>query len=285
MFPVAPVLWHELTTFSRASRENEPDETMDDLAQVESYVQAYAWGGPMSVAQMYHLHDLTLMIRPGDTILDLACGPGTLLLELAAIYPECHFIGADLSVLMLRHLEQEISIRELKNVSVLREDIRTLPSLQNLRVDLVITTLALHHLPDVAGLRVVFQRIKSLLKPSGRFYIFDLGLLKSRKTMEIIVDSVADLAPPIMAQDFAMSLRAAFPRDIACSLAKEELPKPFVSSSSVLVDYFYCFKTPSTTPPSGRAEAQIDYIWRQLPASMKFEYSMFRWFRRHTMVS
>jgi ubiquinone/menaquinone biosynthesis C-methylase UbiE len=238
----------------------------------------------MSVAQMHHLHELSLMIRPGDTILDLACGPGPLLLELAAIYPECHFIGVDLSDLMLRHLEQEISIRELKNVSVLREDIRTIPSLQDVRVDLVITTLALHHLPDVASLRGVFQRIKSLLKPSGGFYIFDLGLFKSRKTREIIVESVAKLAPPITARDYDMSLRAAFPWAIACSLAKEELPKPFLASWSVLFHFFYCFKTPSLTLPSPRAEAQINQIWRQLPASMKFEYFMLRWLRTHTVV-
>ena len=273
-----------MTAVSPVSRENEPSETMDSLEQVQSYVQAYVWGGPMSVAQMYHLQDLSSMIRPGDTVLDLACGPGPLLLELAAIYPECHFIGADLSPLMLRHLEQEIRIRELKNVSVLNEDIRTLPSLRNVQVDLVITTLALHHLPDVANLRGVFQRIRSLLKPSGGFYIFDLGLLKSRKSREIIVKSVVNLASPITAKDYDMSLRAAFPRDTACSLAKEELPKPFLASWSVPGDFFYCFKTASTTLPSRHAVAQIDQIWRQLPASMKFEYFMLRLFRRHTMV-
>jgi SAM-dependent methyltransferase len=282
MFPVPQVVWHEMTTVGRASRENEPSEIMDSLEQVQSYVEGYFWGGPMSVVQMYHLQDLSSMIRPGDTILDLACGPGALLLELAAIYPECHFIGADLSPLMLRHLEQEISIRELKNVSILREDIRALPSLRDVRVDLVITTLALHHLPDVASLRAVFQRMKSLLKANGGFYIFDLGLLKSPKTRQVIVDSVANLAPPVMARDYAMSLRAAFPHEVAYSLAKEELSKPFVSSSSVLIDYFYCFKTPSTTSPSPRAEAHINQVWRQLPASMKFEYFMFRLFRTHT---
>ena len=146
MFPIAQVLWHEATTFTRPSRKTEPHELMDNLAQVKSYAQAYAWGGAMSVVQLHHISEVSLMIRPGDTILDLACGPGPLLLELAAIYPECKFIGADLSPLMLQHLEQEARTRELKNISVVRDDIRSLLSLQERTVNLVITTIALHHL-------------------------------------------------------------------------------------------------------------------------------------------
>ncbi|HEY3130871.1 MAG TPA: hypothetical protein VGL91_15550 [Acidobacteriota bacterium] len=80
MFPVAQVLWHEATAFTRLVRKTEPHELMDNLAQVRSYVQAYAWGGAMCVVQLQHISEVSLMIRPGDTILDLACGPGPLLL-------------------------------------------------------------------------------------------------------------------------------------------------------------------------------------------------------------
>lgn len=258
---------------------------MDNLAQVTSYVQAYAWGGAMSVVQLHHLSELSSMIRPGDTVLDLACGPGPLLLELAAIYPECTFIGADLSPLMLRHLEQEARIRELKNVSVLHEDIRSLPSLQERTVDLVITTGALHHLPDEVSLGQVFQRIRSLLTPRGRFYIFDLALLKSPKTRRAIVEEARKLAPPITAEDYDMSLQAAFPLDVTCRLAKEELPRPFLTSSCAFADLFVSFKTPSSTQRSSRAQEAIDQRWRTLPLSLKFEHLMLRWLRRHTHIA
>ena len=285
MFPIAQVLWHEATTFTRPSRKTEPHEIMDNLAQVKSYVQAYAWGGAMSVVQLHHISELSLMIRPGDTILDLACGPGPLLLELAAIYPECKFIGADLSPLMLQHLEQETRIRELKNVSVLRDDIRTLLSLQDRTVDLVITTIALHHMPDEVSLRTVFQRVRSLLKPGGGFYIFDFALLKSPKTRRIIVEEARKVAPPITTEDYDMSLQAAFPLDVACRLAIEELPRPFLTSSSAFVDFFVSFKTQSSTQRSNQAQKAIDQIWRKLPLSLKFEYLMLRGLRKHTNIA
>jgi arsenite methyltransferase len=285
MFPIAQVLWHEATASSQPSRKNEPCEIMNNLAQVRSYAQAYAWGGAMSVVQLHHISELSVMIRPGDTILDLACGPGALLLELAAIYPECKFIGADLSPLMLQHLEQETRTRELKNVSVLHEDIQSLPSLRDREVDLIISTIALHHLPDEVSLRRVLQRIKSLLTPGGGFYIFDFALLKSPKTRRIIVEEAEKLAPPITTQDYDMSLQAAFPLDVACRLAKEELPRPFLTSSCAFADFFVSFKTPDSTKRSSRAQEAIDHIWKKLPLSLKFEYLMLRGLRRHTNIA
>ena len=258
---------------------------MNDLAQVASYVEAYAWGGAMSVAQLHHISELSLMIRPGDTILDLACGPGPLLLELATIYPECKFIGADLSPLMLQHLEQGARTRELKNVSVLNDDIRTLLSLQVKTVDLVITTLALHHLPDEVALRQVLQKIKSLLAPGGGFYIFDLALLKSPETRRVIVEEARKVAPPITTEDYDRSLQAAFPLDVTCRLAKEELPRPFLISSCSFADFFVAFQTQSSTQPSSRVQEAIDQIWKKLSLSLKFEYFMLRWFRRHTHIA
>ena len=172
MLAIHKIFWHEFLTSSPVARQNEPHATMEDFDQVKSYMKAYEWGGPTSALQLHHLRELSYMIKPGDTILDLACGPGPLLLELAAIYPDCHFIGADLSPTMLESLQKEAKHLGLKNVSVLCEDVRYLPSLQNEQVDLIITTSAIHHLPDETVVRQMFNRMKSLLKKDGGFYIF-----------------------------------------------------------------------------------------------------------------
>jgi tRNA G46 methylase TrmB len=94
MIPIPLILWNEYKIKSYPARINEPHETMDDIEQIRSYVKAYEWGGPSSALQLHHLRELSEMIRHGATILDLAFGPGPLLLELAKLYPECHFIGA-----------------------------------------------------------------------------------------------------------------------------------------------------------------------------------------------
>lgn len=280
MLPLPLIIWHERTTKSYPTRINEPSEAMDDPEQIQSYVKAYEWGGPSSALQLHHLRNLAEMIRPGDTILDLACGPGPLLLELAELYPDCTFIGADLSPNMLRHLEKEAASRGLKNVSVLLEDIRTLPSLNNSKVDLVITTSALHHVPTEQGLRDVFKRIKSVLRPDGGFYVFDFGLLKSAKTRNILVKEVGRLASPLTTQDYDVSLQAAFPIPVVIGMARQELPTPFDMQVCSIADIFYIMKTGPRGRPTERAAAYIAKRWNEMPFTLKAEHMMLRVLRR-----
>lgn len=253
---------------------------MDGVEQVESYVKAYEWGGPTSALQLHHIRELSYIIRPGDTVVDLACGPGPLLLELAAIFPDTKFIGADLSANMLKRLEREATARQLRNVSVLLEDIRTLPSLVDRKVDVVISTSALHHVPDEESLRQVFERIRTLLKSDGGFYLFDFGLLKSRKSRALCVAEVAKLAPPITVLDYDLSLQAAFPIDRVLHFAQAELPRPTTSFVSAFVDFFYFLQGPRRTHPSSNARARISEIWPTLSYQMKLEHLMLRCLRK-----
>lgn len=284
MLSLPAILWHEATTQLRPPRQPEPAGTMDDAEQVRSYVQAYEWGGPTSALQLHHLRELSSLIRPGDTVLDLACGPGPLLLELAPLYRDTTFIGADLSGTMLEHLQQEASSRPLDNVSVLKEDICTLPSLHAGSIDLVISTSALHHLRDESGLATVFQRMRSLLTPGGGFYLFDFGLLKSTRARQIFVAEVAKLAPPLTARDYELSLQAAFPIEEVRSRAEEELPRPYEFSASAFVDFFYGLRTPARAVCPDTAYTYINDRWRSLSTSMKAEYLMLRWLRRRKDV-
>jgi SAM-dependent methyltransferase len=249
---------------------------MDDVEQVRSYVKAYEWGGPTSALQLHHIRELSRMIRPGDTVLDLACGPGPLLLELAPLFPQTTFIGADLSSTMLEYLREEIAARGLANVMVLQEDIRTLPSVGTGTVDLVISTSALHHLPDDDSLVQTFRRMKQLLKPGGGCYLFDFGLLKSAKTRGLFVAEVAKLAPPLTAHDYSESLKAAFPIDWIFDVAGRELGGPLKLSRSLWVDIMYFLQTPFRTLPDSTAEAYVKRRWSGLNWTMRVEHLMMR---------
>jgi SAM-dependent methyltransferase len=281
MLPVPLIIWHEWRARgNQPRRQPEPHEAMDDAEQVRAYVKAYEWNGPTSALQLHHLRELSRLIRPGDTVADLACGPGPLLLELAPLFPEVSFIGADLSPTMLRHLREEARVRGLKNVTVLEEDIRTLPSLGNGTVDLVMSTSALHHLPEEAGLVDVFRRCRSLLKPDGGFYFFDFGLLRSSAARALFVAEVARLAPPVTARDYAESLDAAFRIDWVRDVARQELPRPFQIARSAFVDICYFLQSPPRVASSPLVEAYVSRRWQQLPVAMKLEHLMLRWLRR-----
>ena len=117
MLPIHKIIYFEMFSQERPERVSEK-ETMNDLEQIRSYVKAYEWGGPTSALQLHHLKELSLMINDGDTIVDLACGPGPLLLELAVLYPESQFIGVDMAPLMLSHLQQTAESKNLKNILI-----------------------------------------------------------------------------------------------------------------------------------------------------------------------
>jgi len=280
MLPIHRVIWHEWRESTPLVRVPEPTEAMEDPEQIRAYVKAYEWGGPTSALQLHHLRELSLMIRPGDTVLDLACGPGPLLLELAVLYPDCSFIGADLSQPMLDTMLALAAERGVCNVTALRQDVTILDSVPSGSVDLVISTSALHHLPTLSALRSAFSRIQTLLKSDGGFYIFDFGLLKSAKTQQIMVNEVAKLAMPITVQDYAHSLRAAFPVGDVVRCAREGIPRAFEARLSSFVDFFYFLQTEArSTAPS----PVVDYInstWRNLSLSMKVEHMMLRTLKR-----
>jgi SAM-dependent methyltransferase len=275
MLPIHKIIWHEWREKSVPVRVPEP-EVMVDPEQITAYVKAYEWGGPTSAVQLYHLLQLSRLIRDGDTVVDLACGPGPLLLELAALYPNCQFIGADLSAGMLAHLKSEAASRRLRNLRVLQEDIRTLPSLQATKVDLVISTSALHHLPDELSLQQVLQNIAVLLREDGGIYLFDFGLLRSDRAHRLMVAHIAETAPRITVQDYDVSLRAAFPIGKARQLVRDALGSRVRFRKSAFVDFFFFVSSADRALPRPGIIRRLQGIARSLPAKYKLEYQMLR---------
>lgn len=279
MIPIHSVVWHEWTERGSAQRVPEP-EAMEDPKQIADYVKAYEWGGPTSALQLHHLKEVTRLLRPGDTVVDLACGPGPLLLELAALYPQCRFIGVDLSQPMLDALMCQASERGLGNIGVLCEDARLTPQFADGSVDLVITTSALHHLPDLDSLNGVFLNTARLLGLNGAYYMFDFALLRSERTRELLVREVGKTAPALTTHDYAMSLRAAFPLDVVIDAACKALPKPIEVRASLFVDFFYFLQSPPRTEVLPETSAALRAIWAKLPTAARLEHTMLRTMRR-----
>src|SRR3974377_2188441 len=96
------VVWGEPLTRERSVRVPEPDLVMDDPEQVAAYVRAGGEDGARASVYLYHTAQIWDVIRPGDLVVDLACGPLNQLAIVARMNPEVRFVGIDLSERMLR---------------------------------------------------------------------------------------------------------------------------------------------------------------------------------------
>ena len=207
---VLKTLFRELTTRERSLRINEPDLVMDDPEKVAAYTRAGREDGVMAPVYLFHCAQICEVIRPGDRVVDLGCGPATQLAMVARLNPESHFIGVDLSADMLDKAQDLISDQALSNIELHKENITDLASFSDASVDVVISTVALHHLPDEEALNRVFSEVSRILKPEGGLYIVDFGHLKSEKSISYFAYQYADRQPELFTLDYLYSLRAAF---------------------------------------------------------------------------
>lgn len=243
MVPIASLLLSELaaTVSGRVTktRTPEPITVMDDRLQIDAYQGAYSPNGPTIPLLIFNLFELSSMIRPGDVVVDLACGPGDLLIELAELFPETKFIGVDLAPEMLKRVHETAEKRKLSNIETRCEDISKLQTFDRSTIDVVISIQALHHLPDNDAFAATLKRLSEILKADGGLYLFDFGLLKSERTRRLIVNDAAREVSKITAKDYLDSLNAAFPVEDVLAIAKTYLPTPFRFKKSRFIDFFY----------------------------------------------
>jgi len=104
-------------------------------------------------------------------IVDLGCGPGDLAVELGRRLRDAHIVGVDVSPSMMQlassHATADGRLRFIVGSA------ERLP-FANEAVDLVVSTLTLHHL---AAPGAVFSEIARVLAPGGVALMYDVGLL------------------------------------------------------------------------------------------------------------
>lgn len=212
-FAVLRTLLRELTTAERASRVPEPDLVMADASKVAAYVEAGRAGGVMAPVYLFHCAQASDVIRPGDLVVDLACGPANQLAMIAKLHPDARFIGVDLSAPMLARGREHVAREGLANIELRRGDISDLADIPAHSVDAVISTMALHHLPTLRQLQATFVEIARIIKPEGGVYLVDFGHLKSESSIRYFAHQYADRQPDLFTLDYLYSLRAAFSLD------------------------------------------------------------------------
>ncbi|WP_414687430.1 class I SAM-dependent methyltransferase [Mycobacterium sp.] len=120
-----------------------------------------------------------LRLQGDETVLDMGCGRGAVLLAAAKRLPRGRAIGVD-----LWHADQTdnspsatLANAKLENVADRIElhtaDMTALPFDDN-NVDVIVSSLAIHNIPTHAGRRKALGEAMRLLRPGGRLAIADL---------------------------------------------------------------------------------------------------------------
>lgn len=202
-------LAREALAVRRMPRTTEPTMAMEDLEQTLAYSQVGNAGGGMTAH--YWLHALLAVRSLGQCrrVIDLACGPAIQLGMVARLMPECEFIGVDLSQEMLARAKANMQAMGVRNVRFVHADVTRIP-LPDHYADGLMSTVALHHLPDLACVQAAIAEGWRVAGPQAACYIVDL--LRPRNAANVPFLSRRDHpgAPAAFIADFEHSWRAAF---------------------------------------------------------------------------
>ena len=123
-------------------------------------VQQYVWGAPL-------LHAVTrkvLNLAPGQSLLDVGCGPADILAGL----PGIDYVGVDMSPAYIAAAEARFAGRG----RFLAGDVYRLPALADRQFDAILAQGLLHHLDDYAAGQL-FRFAARKLAPGGRMVTVD----------------------------------------------------------------------------------------------------------------
>lgn len=135
----------------------------------------------LSLGQEQKLRQTTLelaRIQPGEQILEVGCGTGTLTLAAKSkAGPESQVTGIDVAPDMIETARQKAAKAGLA-VHFQVGRIEAIPFPDN-QFDLVLSSLMLHHVPGNASKQQGMQEMFRVLKPGGRLVIVDAALPKN----------------------------------------------------------------------------------------------------------
>ena len=209
----------------------------------------------------------------------LGCGPGNLLGQLAELNPGARFVGADLSQPMLERAAQAFAARGIANATLQCEDMTLLSGIADQSVDLAVSSMAFHHLPDEDALDRAFAQVARVLKPQGTVYFNDFGRLRSAESIRYFVSRAAAGESPALIDDYIHSLHAAFTLQDFERVAQRHLAGRAQIYATAVSPFTVVLRSPVAMGPASVAP-QLKQRFRALPAARKADVRQLALFLR-----
>jgi len=205
-------------------------EGLDDADVVHAFSRIATWPQMRALRWLVIWRALAL-VRAGQAV-DLGCGPGHLLVELARAAPDLQLTGIDLSEEMLDKAEGRVRQACLaERISLKKGDAARIPFPDG-SLDLVVSTLSLHHWSDPVGALDEIARVLRRPGPAegrarGSFLVFDLRrdmappfyLLVWFATRCVVPHALRRVREPLGSRDAAFT-----PKEAAVLARQSQLP-------------------------------------------------------------
>jgi SAM-dependent methyltransferase len=193
------------------------------------------------------------------------------MLQLAQLHPQATFVGLDLSAEMLEQGQSYAADLQVQNARFEEADMTRLTAFSADSVDVVLSSMTLHHLPDALALHACMAEIDRVLKPSGGLYLADFLRLRSARSMGFFAHRRADQQPPHFTCDYLNSLHAAFGWT-AFQMAREQLGVPSDVYHTRPIALFGVLRSEPRQPWSEAMTDQLRRCLDQLPTEARQDF-------------
>ncbi|MEI2803201.1 MAG: class I SAM-dependent methyltransferase [Trichococcus flocculiformis] len=212
-----------------------------------------------------------LYIRVRRKVLDLGCGSGRLITQHALANPRVKFTAIDLSTEMLGRADEHLREHHIQNVDLRVQDMTNLKDFGNHTFDAVISSLALHHLPDEKSLEACFKEIRRVLKPNGRIFLYDYCLPKIPESIDYLMSRSSIGHPKALNDDNLNSMKAAFPYAYFKQLIHGTFPDNIDTHTTAFFSFMTILKSPSRKLSSDQ-EKHFKSIYKTLNSKNRQVY-------------
>ena len=132
--------------------------------------------------------DIIMALEPGDRVIDIACGTGSLSMAMSEVASEVR--GLDLSEDMIRFATQTSARRNISNVNFIAMDASDLSVYSDNHYNVAVSSMAMHQF----NANLAIQILKEMKRIASRVIVMDYNYPLTRGFTRFVINSIEKFA-------------------------------------------------------------------------------------------